>query len=62
MLATKTLAGVTSQLNLRERVTHTPLPSVNKAAHCTFETGRKENRGIRGPAKRTCLFAWFGDL
>ena len=31
MLATKRLAGVAPEVNLRECVTCTPLPSVNKA-------------------------------
>ena len=38
MLATHRLAGVAPEVNLREHVTHTPLPSVNKAAHSGFET------------------------
>ena len=40
MLATKRLAGVTPEVILRECVTHTPPPSVNKAAHSGFETQR----------------------
>ena len=38
MLATKRLAGVAPELNLREHVTHMPLPSANKVAHSGFET------------------------
>ena len=38
MLATKKLAVVTPEVNLREFVTHMPLPSANKAAHSDFET------------------------
>ena len=33
MLATNRLEGVTPEVNLREHVICTPLPSVNKAAH-----------------------------
>ena len=39
-LATKRSAGVTPEMNLRECVTHMPLPSANKAAHSGFETQR----------------------
>ena len=39
MLATNRLAGVTPEVNIREHVTYMPLPSVNKAAHSSFETG-----------------------
>ena len=38
MLATERLAGVAPEVNLRELVAHTPLPSANKAAHSGFET------------------------
>ena len=38
MLATKRSAGVTPEVNLRECVTHKPLPSANKAVHSGFET------------------------
>ena len=41
MLATNRSAGVTPEVNLREHVTHTPLPRVNKAAHSGFETQRR---------------------
>ena len=34
-------AGVTPEVNLREHVPHTPLPSVNKAAHSGFESQRR---------------------
>ena len=58
MLAAKRLAGVGPDVNLREGVTHTPSPSLNKAAHSGFETQRRrhqklKNRGISGPTKRT---------
>ena len=32
----KRSAGVAPEVNLREHVTHTPLPSVNKVAHSGF--------------------------
>ena len=32
MLASKSLAGVTPQVNIKEHVTHSHLPSVNEAA------------------------------
>ena len=38
MLVTKKSAGVLPDVNLREHVTRTPLPSANKASHCDFET------------------------
>ena len=41
MLASKRLAGVALEMNLREHISHTPLPSVNKAAHSGFETRRR---------------------
>ena len=41
MLATKRPTGVTLEVNLREHVTHTPLPSANKAAHSGFEIQRR---------------------
>ena len=41
ILATKRLAGVALEMNLREHISHTPLPSVNKAAHSGFETWRR---------------------
>ena len=31
MMSTRRPAGVAPEVNLRERVTHTPLPSANKA-------------------------------
>ena len=37
-LAAKRSAGVVPEVSLREHVTHTPLPSTNKAAHSGFET------------------------
>ena len=41
MLAAKRSAGVAPEVNLRECVTHMPLPSVNNAAHSGFETQRR---------------------
>ena len=59
MLGTKRSAGVAPEVNLREHVTHIPLPSVNKAAHCGFESQEMspevQNRGISGPTKRTYI-------
>ena len=37
MLAAKRLAGVTPEVILRECITHTLLPSVNKAAHLALK-------------------------
>ena len=41
MLAIKRPAGVTPEMNLRECVAYTPLPSENKAAPSGFETPRR---------------------
>ena len=38
------LAGVALEANLRESVTHTPLPSTNKAAYYGFETQRRRHQ------------------
>ena len=40
-LAAMRLAGAASGVNLRECVTGTPLPNVNKAGHSGFETQRR---------------------
>ena len=45
MLAANRSACVTPEVNLREHVTHTPPPSVNKAAHSGFET-QKSKTGV----------------
>ena len=37
MLAIKRSAGVTPEVNLREGISHTPLPSVNKATHSALK-------------------------
>ena len=63
-LAAKRSAGVTPQVNLRECVTHTPPPNMNKAAHSGFETQRKtspevQSRGISGSTKRTHVLKKF---
>ena len=44
MLAAKRLTGVTPEVNLREHISHTPPPSVNKAAHSGFETQRRYDK------------------
>ena len=44
MLATKRSAGVTPKVNPMECVTHTPLPSTNKAVHSGFETQRRHHQ------------------
>ena len=56
MLPANRSAGVTTEVNLKERVTCTPPPSANKAAHSGFEAKSRrspevQNRGISGPAK-----------
>ena len=43
MLATKRSAAVAPEVNLRECVTCTPLPSLNKAARSGFETQRRRH-------------------
>ena len=44
MLATKRSAGVAAAVNLREHVTHTPLPSANETSHSGFETKRRHHQ------------------
>ena len=44
MLTTEILTIVLPEVNFRENVTHTPLPSVNKAAHSGFETHRRHHQ------------------
>ena len=44
MLAAKRSAGVAPEVNLREHISHTPPPSVNKAAHSGFETQRRQHQ------------------
>ena len=43
-LATKELAGVAPEVNLREHISCMPLPSVNKAALSGFETQRRHHQ------------------
>ena len=56
MLAFKRLKSVAPEVNLGEHVTHTPPPSVIKAAHSGFETQRghhqKSKTGYQGPHKK----------
>ena len=56
MLAAKRLAGVTPEVNLRECITHTPLPSMNKADYSGFQNPDEtspevQNRSINGLTK-----------
>ena len=44
MLAAKSSPGVAPEVNLRERIKHMPLPSVNKAAHSEVETQRTHHQ------------------
>ena len=65
MLATKRSVGVTPEMNIREHVTCIPLPSVNKAAHCGFETQRRLHQKSKTGAsvaqqKRTYLLQILG--
>ena len=41
ILATKSSAGVTPEVNLRECISHMPPPNANKATHSGFETQRR---------------------
>ena len=63
MLATKSSAGVTPEVNLKECISHTPPPSVNKAVYSGFETQRRHHQksktGISGPTKRTYVLQIF---
>ena len=53
MLATKKSTDIAPEVNLRECVTHMPLPSVNKAAHSGFETQRRRHQNSKtGPHKK----------
>ena len=57
MLVPKRLAGVAPEVNLREHLTHMPMPSANKAPHPGFEireiSPEDQNRGISGLTKGT---------
>ena len=63
MLAGKSSAGVTPEVNVREHVTHMPLPSSNKAAHSGFGTQRHHQKSKTGvsvaPQKGTHILQKF---
>ena len=63
MLVPKRLADVAPEVNLRDHVTHMPMPSANKAPHSGFEireiSPEVQNRGISGPTKRTYVLQKF---
>ena len=44
MLAIYTGRGVSPEVNLRDRISHMPLQSLNKAAHSGFETQRRHHQ------------------
>ena len=44
LLAAKKLVGVAPELNLRELISHAPLPSANKGDHSGIETQRRHYR------------------
>ena len=52
ILATKRLAGVAPEMNLREYVACMPPPSANKAAHSGFETKKPKTGYQGGPHKK----------
>ena len=63
-MANKRSTGVTPEVNLREYVTHTPLPNLNKAGHSGFETQRrpyqKSKTGLSvDPQKGLQIFFFF---
>ena len=47
ILTGKRSAGVTPEVNLKERISCIPLPSTNKAAHSGFETQRRFHQKSR---------------
>ena len=47
MLVAKWLANAVPEVNFIECVTHTPLPSMNKAAHSSFETQRRCHQKLK---------------
>ena len=64
MLVTKRSAGVTPEMNIRERVTHTPPPSTNKAEptlalNSEAISPEVQNRGISAYTKRTHVLQNF---
>ena len=44
MVTAKRSAGVAPEVNLREHISHTTLPSANKAAHSGFEIQRRHHQ------------------
>ena len=56
MLAAKRSTGAALGVNLKECLTHTPPPSVNKAAHSSFKTQRrhhlKSKTGVSAASQR----------
>ena len=64
MLATKRLAGIALEVNLREHVTHTPAPNMNKVFCSGFKTQRrchqKSKTGLSvAPLKGLMSFKYF---
>ena len=64
ILAAKRLAGVASEVNLGEHITHMPPPSVNKAAHSGFQIHRRHHlkyeTGVSvAPQKRAYILQKF---
>ena len=60
MLALYTGKGVAPEVNLRERILHTPLPSANKAAPTLAlkprgDVTRSPKQGYQWPHKWTCV-------
>ena len=68
MLAAKRSAGVIPEVNLRECVTHTPLPSSNEAAHSGFQTQSRHRQksktgvSVTPQMNRIEIFAHYIDL
>ena len=58
ILVAKRSAGVTPKVNLREYVTRTPRPSMNKAVHSGFKTQRRRHResntGVSADPQKRC--------
>ena len=60
MLALYTSKGVTPEVNLREHISHTPLPSANKAEPTLAlkprgDVTRSLKQGYQWPHKWTCV-------
>ena len=62
ILATKRSAGVIPEVNLREDVTCTPLPSTNKAAHYGFETQRRRHQKSKKIKRSRQRFHYFYQI